>query len=273
MALDFPNIDPIAVKIGFIAVRWYSLAYLAGIIGGWYYTVWLAKKIGSVVTKPFFDDYLLYATFGIILGGRLGYVLFYNFEYYISHPSHIFMLWEGGMSFHGGLLGVIFATWRFTKLYRLPFLHFSDIICAAAPIGLFFGRLANFVNGELYGRVADVAWAVKFPNGGYLPRHPSQLYEAALEGLLLFIILLVVARAVRVVQRTGLLTGIFFTVYGASRLTVEFFREPDEQIGLYLNTFTQGQLLCIPMILLGLYLMIRSFKQLPPQYRIVIERD
>lgn len=273
MALDFPNIDPIAVKIGFIAVRWYSLAYLAGIIGGWYYTVWLAKKIGSVVTKPFFDDYLLYATFGIILGGRLGYVLFYNFEYYISHPSHIFMLWEGGMSFHGGLLGVIFATWRFTKLYRLPFLHFSDIICAAAPIGLFFGRLANFVNGELYGRVTDVAWAVKFPNGGYLPRHPSQLYEAALEGLLLFIILLVVARTVRVVQRTGLLTGIFFTVYGASRLTVEFFREPDEQIGLYLNILTQGQLLCIPMILLGLYLMIRSFKQLPPQYRIVIERD
>ena len=258
--LPFPNIDPIALHLGFIVIRWYSLAYIFGLIGAWLLARKMSKASHSTFTVLKIDDYLIWATFGIILGGRLGYVVFYNLRYYLEFPLQILALWEGGMSFHGGLLGVIIATVLFAYKKQVSLFAMGDIIACVAPIGLFLGRLANFINGELYGRVAqNVPWAFIFPEGGTLPRHPSQLYEAGLEGLLLFIILNAIWwGSSKYRNRHGFTCGLFFVLYGVFRFGLEFFREPDAHIGFIWQELSMGQILCIPMLLFGFWLILKS---------------
>jgi phosphatidylglycerol:prolipoprotein diacylglycerol transferase len=243
-AIAFPPIDPVILQIGPFALRWYALAYIAGLMLGWGYVRKLASASPSKVSEAQLDDYLVWATLGVVLGGRLGYVIFYKPLYYLSSPIEAFFIWQGGMSFHGGAIGVALATWIFTKKRGLPFGFFSDLIICSVPIGLFFGRIANFINAELYGRVTDVPWGVIFPNGGPLPRHPSQLYEAALEGAFLFFL-------------PGRISGLFLCGYALARGFVELFRQPDAHIGfLFLGT-TMGQLLSFPMLAFGLWLILR----------------
>ena len=256
--IPFPNIDPIAIEVGPLAIRWYSLAYIAGILIGWRYCLRLAKRATIRPNVQDFDDFVVWAVLGIILGGRIGYVVFYNAAYYLENPLDALMVWHGGMSFHGGLLGVLVAIAVFSWRRGFSPLALGDLVAAAAPIGLFFGRVANFINGELFGRVADVPWAVVFPQGGDLPRHPSQLYEAFLEGLVLFAVLAILAHRPGMRIRTGLLTGVFLVGYGFARMFVELFREPDAQLGFILGPITMGQILSAPMVLLGLYLMVRA---------------
>ena len=263
--LPFPDIDPVAVQIGPLALRWYALAYIAGILLGWWYVRRLSWRWESPVTAEHLGDFVLWATLGIILGGRLGYVLFYNLDQYLADPVQIFVIWRGGMSFHGGLLGVIGASWIFARRRGIPVPALSDLIACAAPVGLLFGRIANFINGELYGRVADVPWAMVFPGGGPMPRHPSQLYEAFLEGLVLFVLLAVLARRAGLYRRPGLLTGVFLTGYGLARFLVEFVREPDAQLGLVLGPFSMGQVLSAPLVLLGVYLLVRAWAEPIPR--------
>ncbi|MCI5049500.1 MAG: prolipoprotein diacylglyceryl transferase [Rickettsiales bacterium] len=255
-ALTFPEIDPVLVQIGPLAVRWYALAYIAGLVLGIYY---IRKLDNQTKPKPMLsvkglDDLMLYAMIGIILGGRLGYVLFYQLDYYMAYPSEIIAIWKGGMAFHGGLIGVIVALYFFAKKRDIAYLRLMDLIAVAAPIGLFFGRLANFINGELYGRTTGVWWGMIFPHGGSVPRHPSQLYQAALEGLVLLIILSICARMKGVREAKGLLSGIFLSGYACFRATAELFREPDAQLGFIVSGITMGQILCIPMAALGIYL-------------------
>ena len=258
MPLPYPHIDPVLVSIGPFAIRWYALAYVAGILLGWRQALKLTRRISSPITPKHLDDFLLWATLGIILGGRLGYVLFYQWPYYSAHPGEILHIWQGGMSFHGGLLGMALAIWRFARSQRLPLWHFADVVAAVVPIGIFFGRIANFINGELFGRPTTVPWGMVFPAGGDVPRHPSQLYEAALEGLLLFLILNIISRRVDILRRPGLLTGVFLLGYTLARFVVEFFRLPDTNIGfVWGGWLTQGQLLTVPMALVGLFLILR----------------
>lgn len=259
MALSLPEIDPVLFSIGPVAVRWYAVAYLAGFVLGWWQCMKMAASNIAGPKARDYDDYLVWAVTGTVIGGRLGYVFFYQYDWYSEYPMDAFMLWHGGMSFHGGMLGVILAALLFVRNRKLSFWQFTDLLAVVAPIGLFFGRLANFVNGELWGRVADVPWAFVFPRGGALPRHPSQLYEAASEGLLLYIILTVLALFPAVRARKGLLSGLFLGLYGAFRFVCEFFREPDEQLGFLFAGATMGQLLCVPMILFGGYVIFRSF--------------
>lgn len=257
LAIAFPTVDPVAIEIGPLAIRWYALAYLAGFILGWRYCLRLAGADAAPPTRRDVDDFLTWAVIGVILGGRLGYVLFYNLPYYAENPLQALAIWRGGMSFHGGLLGVVAAVALFARVRSIPVLALGDVIAAAAPIGLFFGRIANFVNAELYGRTTDVPWGVVFPNGGPEPRHPSQLYEAFLEGLVLFAVLWFLARRPEIRARHGLLAGVFFAGYGTARIVVEFFREPDAQLGFLLGGHaTMGQLLSLPMVLLGLALIV-----------------
>lgn len=263
LILSFPNIDPIAFSIGdYVVVRWYALAYMAGIIGGWQYVAWLDKRSKKpILAKNHIDDMILWAVLGVILGGRIGYVLFYNLPYYVQNPADALKIWQGGMSFHGGALGVIASYYLFSIKYKIPYVQLMDRICCAVPIGLFFGRIANFINGELYGRVSDFPLAMVFPHGGILPRHPSQLYEAALEGLLLFCILAYLALRKNTMLKpeySGVLSGVFLAGYGASRFMVEFVREPDAHIGLLFGFISTGQLLCLPMIIIGLWLVFRK---------------
>ncbi|MCZ4281863.1 prolipoprotein diacylglyceryl transferase [Kiloniella laminariae] len=262
-ALAYPEIDPIAVSIGPFAIRWYSLAYIFGIVIGWRYCRWLCFQAPRLVRPIAMDDFMVWATLGIILGGRLGYVLFYNFTYFLSNPLEIFAVWQGGMSFHGGLLGVITAMFFFARREKIHFFTLADIVACAAPIGLLLGRLANFINGELFGRVTTAEIGMVFPNGGPLPRHPSQLYEAGLEGVALFLVLYLVVR-LDGLKRRGLISGLFMIGYGLSRSTVEFFREPDAHIGFLFGGTTMGQLLSIPMILAGLTIAVMAFR-LPQQ--------
>ena len=256
--IPFPNIDPIAIEIGPLAIRWYALAYIAGILLGWRYCLRLARRDTIRPNVQDFDDFMVWAVLGIILGGRIGYVVFYNAAYYLENPLDALMVWHGGMSFHGGLLGVLVAIAVFSWRRGFSPLAMGDLVAAAAPIGLFFGRVANFVNGELFGRVADVPWAVIFPHGGDPPRHPSQLYEAFLEGLVLFAVLAILAHRPGMRARVGFLTGVFLVGYGFARTFVELFREPDAQLGFILGPITMGQILSVPMVLLGLYLMVRA---------------
>ncbi|MBK8909485.1 MAG: prolipoprotein diacylglyceryl transferase [Rhodospirillales bacterium] len=260
-SIAFPNVDPVALEVGPVVIRWYALAYLVGLLLAWWYVRALAKRTSGAAALQDIDDFLVWATLGIILGGRLGYMLFYNFENSVQDPLTIFQIWRGGMSFHGGLIGVIVATVLFVRRRGIRLLPFADLIACAAPIGLFLGRIANFVNGELFGRASDVPWAVVFPHGGSEPRHPSQLYEASLEGLLLFVMLYLFWRTEGVRQRPGVLSGIFLVGYGVARNTVELFREPDAHIGFLLSGTTMGQWLSAPMILLGLYLIIRGSRR------------
>lgn len=256
--LPFPDIDPVALEIGPLAVRWYALAYIAGLLLGWRYLRFVASRRGGAPTPAQIDDLLFWVALGAIVGGRAGSIAFYGLEGFFADPLRIFRIWEGGMSFHGGLLGVAAALLWFARKERLPPLAVADPVAVAAPIGLFFGRIANFVNGELYGRVSDAPWAVIFPAGGPLPRHPSQLYEAALEGLALFAFLSWLAHRRDGLARRGLLTGAFLAGYGVLRIAGEFFREPDAHIGFLAGGATMGQLLSAPMAAAGAWLILRA---------------
>lgn len=267
MAIPYPNFDPEIVRIGPVAIRWYAVAYLAGLIIGWRYCLRLVKKPPHVAQPVDIDDFLLWATLGVVLGGRIGYVLFYNLPHYLTHPLEVFYVWRGGMSFHGGAAGVIIAIALFTRQRKIPFLAMGDIICCAVPIGLFFGRIANFVNGELWGRTTDAAWAMVFPSDpDHLARHPSQLYEAFLEGIVLFGVLWLLQRFAGARHRPGTISGAFLMGYGIARIIVEFFRQPDAQLGYLVGDasfgITMGQILSLPLLLVGLWL-IRRAKPLP----------
>ena len=263
MALQFPDIDPVAIRLGPVAIRWYALSYIAGLTGGWQYLRWLAAKSHAKFTQLQIDDFLVWATVGTVLGGRLGYVLFYKPDYYFSDPVQILVLWHGGMSFHGGALGVITALLLYCRRYKIDILEFGDLLCCVVPLGLFFGRLANFINGELWGRVADesVPWAMAFPTGGPELRHPSQLYEAGLEGLTLLLILHVLWRNDAIRQRRGTLAGVFLLGYGIARAISEFFRQPDDFLGFLWGGATMGQLLSAPLMIAGLTLLILAKKK------------
>lgn len=250
--LPFPMIDPTLIEIGPFAIRWYALAYIASLLLGWRYVRKLAEKQPNHLTLPQIDDLLVWITLGVILGGRLGYVLFYKPGYFIDHPLEALQIWQGGMSFHGGLLGCIVAGYAFARLKQVPPLHVADLVAAAGPIGLLLGRLANFVNAELWGRTTDVPWAMIFPTDpDRLPRHPSQLYEAFLEGLVLFAVLWLLARRESVRRQYGLIFGVFIAGYGVARFLVEFAREPDAHLGYLYAGASMGQLLSLPMILIG----------------------
>ena len=269
-AIPFPAIDPVAVAIGPFVVRWYALAYIAGLLIGWRYCLVLAGRPPRLIERRDIDDFLVWATLGVVLGGRIGYVLFYQPGYYLQHPIEALYLWHGGMSFHGGALGVTLAIMLFTRARRLPVLAFSDVIAEAIPIGLFFGRIANFINGELFGRETDVPWAMAFPNGGPVPRHPSQLYEAVCEGLLLFLLLLIAEhRGAR--RRPGIVTGLFLVGYAVARMSGELFRQPDAQLGFLVLGTTMGQLLSIPVLIAGILLIWWARRQpastAAPQHR------
>ncbi len=257
-AIAFPAIDPVAIELGPFVVRWYSLAYIAGIVLGWRYMLRLTERTGGAVERAHVDDFVVWATLGIVLGGRLGFVLFYRPDFYLAHPLEIFAMWKGGMSFHGGALGVLFSAWLFARRRKIGFLAFGDLICAAAPIGLFFGRIANFINGELYGRVTDVPWAMVFPRGGEQPRHPSQLYEGTLEGIVLFAVFAVMIYRFDALRKPGTIMGAFFAGYALARSTVEFVREPDANLGILFGFITMGQLLSVPLFLAGVWLIRRA---------------
>ena len=254
--LPYPAINPVLVHLGPLAVRWYALAYIVGILAGWIYarTIIRSERLWggtAPLTALDFDDFIVWITIGIVLGGRTGYVLFYNLPLFAEHPLQMFALWNGGMSFHGGVLGCIVAIVLFALHRRIPILSLGDVTTAVAPIGLFLGRIANFINGELWGRPTDVPWAMVFPNGGPVPRHPSQLYEAALEGIVLFAVLNLLVRF-GALKRPGIVTGVFALGYGVARIVCEFFREPDAQLGFLWGGLTMGMLLCIPLMLAGI---------------------
>jgi phosphatidylglycerol---prolipoprotein diacylglyceryl transferase len=261
--IPFPDFDPVAIWIGPFGIRWYALAYIAGLLGG----LWWARRLAGAASlwgdrrRPSgedLDDLLLWATLGVILGGRLAYVMFYQTGYYLAKPLEIFAIWSGGMSFHGGLAGAALAMALFARSRSLPVLSFFDVVAAVAPLGLLLGRIANFINGELWGRAATVPWAFVFPTGGATPRHPSQLYEAATEGLLLLIVLAVASRR-GALKRPGLMTGIFGAGYALARIFCEFFREPDPQLGFIFGGFaTMGMLLSLPMLAIGVWLVLRA---------------
>ena len=254
----FPQIDPILVTIGPFAVRWYGLMYIFGFLTAWVLGRYRAKRVGTFTAHEF-DDLLTWGCFGVIVGGRLGYVLFYDFAYYMVNPLEIIYLQRGGMSFHGGMLGVIFSVWFAARMRGKTLFQTMDFVAPLVPPGLFFGRIGNFINGELWGRVTDAPIGMMFPGGGPLPRHPSQLYEAGLEGLVFFCLLWAYSAKPR--PRMAV-SGLFLLGYGSFRFVVEFFREPDAHLGLVaLNTLSMGQVLCLPMILGGALLMLYACRK------------
>ena len=268
--IPFPVFDPVLVHVGPFAVRWYALAYIVGILAGWLYVRGILrseKPWGGAPPfgVPDYDDFVLWATFGIILGGRIGYVLVYNPAFFLAHPAEIVQLWNGGMSFHGGFLGVVIAVVWYARRRAIPLLSLGDVTCAAAPIGIFLVRIANFINGELWGRPSEAPWAMVFPNGGPLPRHPSQLYEATLEGLVLFAVLAILVRR-GALKRPGTIIGVFALGYGAARLFSELFREPDAQLGFLWGGLTMGMLLTLPLMLAGLAFIRVAQRRLPASH-------
>lgn len=265
MALAFPEIDPVAVAAGPFEIRWYALAYLAGFLIGWRYMIYLVRlDRAPALEREAVDDFLSWAILGVILGGRAGYVLFYNAGEYLADPLEIFRIWHGGMSFHGGAAGMIAAMLAFSARRGARFLRLADLVCCTVPVGIFFGRLANFVNGELFGRVTAAPWGMVFPGGGPEPRHPSQLYEAGLEGIALAVLMAVLAHRPGVRARPGVLSGVFLAGYAAARLFVENFREPDFQIGFVLPSVTMGQVLSVPMLIAGIYFMVAGLRKAAP---------
>src|SRR5580704_7409364 len=279
--IPFPAIDPVAISLGPFAIRWYALAYIVGLIIGWRYCLMLADREPKLISRRDVDDFLVWATLGVVLGGRIGFVLFYNLPYYVDHPIEVLYLWHGGMSFHGGAIGVTTAIIVFARRRDLSIFALSDIVLEAMPIGLFFGRIANFINGELFGRFTDVGWAIVFPNGAVspdtvppgiislcqsvtfqngspglnCPRHPSELYEAACEGLLLFLLLLFAEhRGAR--RHPGIVTGLFLAGYAIARMSGELFRQPDVQLGFLIFGTTMGQLLSIPVLIAGVLIIL-----------------
>ena len=257
--LQFPVIDPIIISFGPIALRWYGMMYLIGFLAATFIANKAADKSNGLWTRDQVSDLLFYGFLGVILGGRIGYVLFYQFDYFLVEPLYLFKIWEGGMSFHGGLLGVITAVLIFARKEHKHFLSVGDFVVPLVPIGLGMGRLGNFINAELWGRQTDVPWAMVFPTDRLqLPRHPSQLYEFALEGVLLFFILYALTRKPR---NLGLASGTFLICYGIFRTIVEFFREPDAQLGLYFSYISKGQILSVPMVLIGLLVIYWGYNQ------------
>lgn len=262
--IAFPNIDPVAFSIGPLAVRWYSIAYIAGLL----FAIWFAKRLvrntclwgdkPASVSASQIDDLLMWVTLGVIGGGRLGYVIFYKPSMLWPNPLEILQLWHGGMSFHGGFLGVVVATALFARKHKVMFLQLLDLAAVTVPVGLGLGRLANFIRGELYGRVSDVPWAMVFPGGGPLPRHPSQLYEFALEGVVLFVVLLLAVFKGRVLSKAGMASGIFGVGYGLSRIVVEFARQPDAHIGFIGSWATLGMIYSLPVIGAGFWLLYHA---------------
>jgi phosphatidylglycerol:prolipoprotein diacylglycerol transferase len=256
------DLNPIFINFGFFEIRWYSLSYILGILIGW----WIAKKI--IVFKinnkviffdiKYFDDLITWIIVSIILGGRIGYIIFYNFSYYFYNPIDIFKIWEGGMSFHGALIGIIISTYIFSKKIKVNTFFFLDIIACVAPIGIFFGRIANFINGELYGKPSSFVWSVIFPKVDMLSRHPSQLYEAILEGIILFTILITVTLKKNI--RIGMCSSLFMILYGFFRVLAEQFREPDVQIGYLFNLISMGSILSFAMVLFGVFIFVRIGK-------------
>jgi len=254
--LEFPNINPVALDLGVIKIRWYALSYIVGILLSWFLILKIIKIKKIDLNSKEISDLISNCMIGIIIGGRLGYVIFYNPDYYSNNLVEIFKIWNGGMSFHGGFVGVVFAVIYSSKLFKIPILTFADLIAIVAPVGLFFGRLANFINGELFGRTTNHSFGIIFPNGGDVPRHPSQLYEAFFEGIVLFIILWVMMHLFDLLKKPGIITSLFIFLYGLFRFFIEFFREPDQHIGLLYFEFSMGQILSFPMILIGLYFSI-----------------
>jgi len=257
LAIPFPAIDPVLISFGPIAIRWYSLAYIAGLIIAWRMMRRMGPKLSDDMTIEAMDDFIVWATLGVILGGRIGFVLFYEYSYFAQNPMEIFAVWRGGMSFHGGFLGVCIAAWLFCRKHAIRPIQFGDLLAVVSPAGIFFGRIANFINAEHFGRVTDVPWAMVFPNGGPEPRHPSQLYEAALEGALLFIVLGLMFRVDAIRERSGVLLGTFVAGSAITRMSLEFVRTPDAQIGI----MTIGQWLSVPMLVIGLGLIAWGWKR------------
>ncbi|PJC85041.1 prolipoprotein diacylglyceryl transferase [Vibrio sp. HA2012] len=255
--IEFPQIDPVLVSLGPLSIRWYGLMYLFGFI----FALWLANrradKKSSGWSREQVSDLLFAGFLGVVIGGRVGYVLFYHFDLFMDDPLYLFKVWTGGMSFHGGLLGVISAMYWYGWKNKRSFFSVADFIAPLVPFGLGMGRLGNFMNDELWGRVTDVPWAILFPSGGYLPRHPSQLYEFALEGLLLFAILNLFIRKPR---PAGSVSGLFLTGYGVFRFIVEYFREPDAHLGLFSGIISMGQILSSPMIIIGILMMVWAYR-------------
>ncbi|VTZ51005.1 Prolipoprotein diacylglyceryl transferase [Methylocella tundrae] len=263
--IAYPVIDPVLISIGPFPIRWYALAYISGLVIGWAYAQYLVRRPSLWGPSPrpdatCIDDLLVYAAIGVILGGRLGYVLFYNPAFYLDHPVDVFKVWQGGMSFHGGFAGTVVAVYVLARRRGILVLRLGDVVSAVVPIGLFLGRIANFIKPELWGRSSNVPWAMAFPGAGPVPRHPSQLYEAALEGVVLFLILFVAVR-LGALRRPGLVTGIFAVGYGVARIICEFFREPDPQLGFLFGGATMGMLLSLPLIAVGVVLILRTARQ------------
>jgi phosphatidylglycerol:prolipoprotein diacylglycerol transferase len=259
--LTVPNFDPVIFSLGPLAIRWYSLAYICGILFA-FLLLKIFNRQDKIMSEQALENWIVWGVLGVILGGRIGYILFYNFHFYLHHPLQIFAVWRGGMSFHGGLIGAIVSMILFCRVYKIEFFKLTDILAVATPIGLFFGRIANFINLELYGRVTTSKFGVIFPNAGNLPRYPSQLFEAALEGLLLFIILFSLAKFTKIRSKSGFLSGLFLTLYAFARAFIEQFREPDENIGLLFGAnITMGQILSLPVLLAGIGIIIFALKK------------
>jgi phosphatidylglycerol:prolipoprotein diacylglycerol transferase len=258
--MTYPQIDPVLIHIGPLQLRWYGLMYIFGFIVAYFVILHICSRRKLPMTRGDVEDLVTYCILGLVVGARAGYCLIYNPGYYLSHPLRILAVWEGGMSFHGGMIGLLLTGVYFARSRAKSFLMLGDLGAVAATPGLFFGRMGNFINAELFGRVTDVPWGMVFPGGGPLPRHPSQLYEAFSEGLLLFCILSVLSLRVR---RRGIVLGAFLTLYGAMRFFLEYFREPDPQLGFVLFSFTMGQLLCMAMVVSGLVMVVWRLKSGP----------
>ena len=271
--MPFPDFDPVLFQIGPFAIRWYALAYVAGILLGWRYVTGLIRNAKLWAHRPpplsteQIDDLILWLTLGIIVGGRLGHVLFYTPSLIWQDPLEILMVWHGGMSFHGGALGVLTAISLFARRNKLDLLSVGDVICAAAPFGLFFGRIANFINGELWGRPTTAPWGIVFPGAGLAPRHPSQLYEAALEGVLLFLVLRWATHSARLLDRRGVVAGLFLLGYGLIRMSLENVRAPDAYMPAFPLGLTMGMMLSLPMVLAGGFLIWRGLRENLPELR------
>ena len=252
------NLDPVLIDLGFFQIKWYSIAYILGIVLGWFYASIIIKNYNNItnINQQDFEDLIIYLILGIILGGRLGYVIFYDPNYYIQNFFEIFKVWHGGMSFHGGVLGVVISTFVFAKVNKSNFFNFTDIIACVAPIGLFLGRIANFINGELFGKVSTLPWAVVFPDVDNLARHPSQIYEAILEGIVLFVLINIFALKKKLLKKTGYISGLFLVLYSILRIISENFREPDKHIGYIYQNISMGIILSIITLLLGSLIII-----------------
>lgn len=266
-AIILPVLDPVAFHVGPLSIKWYGLAYMFSLLFGWFYCRYLAEKQSlwggqSPLKAEHFDDLLIWVTLGVVLGGRLGYVLFYKPFYFIHNPQEIIATWHGGMSFHGGMLGSLLAIWLYARRQKLPVLSLADVAAAVAPLGFFFGRIANFINGELWGRVSDVPWAMVFPDpeAGNMPRHPSQLYEALLEGVVLLLVLRYLTHKKQALTKPGLVTGAAILGYGMARIMMENFRQFEEGVGLMIGPLTPGMIYSMPMLVLGGWLIWQALQ-------------